>query len=307
VDPSGFLEAPIIVPELVIRGDAPQPPAWPPVGPPPPPVGPPPPPVKTGPDPKPDPDLSQAIAAGATRPPNDTGTLGNTSGYVPQPVTSEPTDWLQHPAAQLGGGFVGGVALGLVPFGGVGQQLLDAAEALPHGTPEARLGLAFGQIVGGFVGLLGGLTGEVGGGIASTTGVGAAVGVPVIAVSTAVVVGSVGNMAAGIRGLMTTGSGNGGGKPTTLEPGASAGKSIPARSSDRDFTKAERDRINEIGRDSGCHTCGTKDPGTKSGDFIPDHQPPSKLAPGQPQRLYPHCRSCSVRQGGQVNGELYRK
>ena len=94
---------------------------------------------------------------------------------------------------------------------------------------------------------------------------------------------------------------------STLEPGQHARESIPARGAGRDFTVAEREAVNEIGRKHGCHTCGTRNPGTKSGDFIPDHQPPSQLAPGQPQRLFPHCKACSLRQGGEVNAELRRK
>jgi hypothetical protein len=94
--------------------------------------------------------------------------------------------------------------------------------------------------------------------------------------------------------------------PKTLEPGPYAGESIPARGPDRDFTRAERDAINGIGAKSGCHTCGAKQPGTKSGDFVPDHQPPSKLEPGAPQQLYPHCKDCSSLQGGEVNGALRR-
>jgi hypothetical protein len=46
-----------------------------------------------------------------------------------------------------------------------------------------------GQIFGGLITLMGGLTGEVAGGLATTTGIGAAVGVPAIAVSTTLVVG----------------------------------------------------------------------------------------------------------------------
>ncbi|WP_437878159.1 hypothetical protein [Sorangium sp. So ce513] len=45
------------------------------------------------------------------------------------------------------------------------------------------------------------MTGEVFGGITSATGVGATVGVPAIVVSTGLVVGGVGNIAAGIQGL----------------------------------------------------------------------------------------------------------
>jgi RHS repeat-associated protein len=91
-------------------------------------------------------------------------------------------------------------------------------------------------------------------------------------------------------------------KPTTLAPGPYAGESIPARGPGRDFTPEERDRIDEIGRTTGCHTCGATDPGTRSGRFIPDHQPPNQLNPdNRPQRLYPHCRQCSQRQDGEVN------
>jgi hypothetical protein len=36
-------------------------------------------------------------------------------------------------------GFFAGLSLGLVPFGGVGQQLLDTVDVLPHGSPRARV------------------------------------------------------------------------------------------------------------------------------------------------------------------------
>jgi hypothetical protein len=231
-------------------------------------------------------------------------------------VTAAPEDWMQNPYVQVEGGFVAGLMLGMVPFGGVGHQLLDHGDVLPHGTPEARRGLAVGQIVGGIITLLGGLTGEVAGGVATVTGIGAAVGVPAIAVSTSLVVGGVGNIAAGIRGLtqsmMSSGSGsagqhatpaeNGGARPNTLQPGPHSGESIPARGPQRDFRPGERAKVNEIGRDTGCHTCGTKNPGTKSGNFVPDHQPPSKVNPlGSPQNLYPHCKTCSNSQGGTLS------
>lgn len=89
--------------------------------------------------------------------------------------------------------------------------------------------------------------------------------------------------------------------PDTTKPGPYAGDSIPARGPGRDFTPEERERLNEIGRDTGCHTCGSRDPGTKSGNFVGDHQPANALNPeGGPQRLYPHCLSCSRLQGGQI-------
>ncbi|WP_200955816.1 RHS repeat domain-containing protein [Massilia sp. Root418] len=98
------------------------------------------------------------------------------------------------------------------------------------------------------------------------------------------------------------------GTKDTLKPGEHAGESVPARGPDRDFNKGEREQMNEIGGTSGCHTCGTKDPGTSSGNFVPDHQPPNALNPsGGAQRLYLHCLTCSRTQGGQIRGEQTRK
>jgi hypothetical protein len=80
--------------------------------------------------------------------------------------------------------------------------------------------------------------------------------------------------------------------------GVHAGESIPARSAARNFTAAERAAMNRIGAKTGCHTCGTKNPGTKYENFVPDHQPPSALnRAGGLQRLYPHCKGCSDAQG----------
>ena len=92
------------------------------------------------------------------------------------------------------------------------------------------------------------------------------------------------------------------GETTRLEPpiglGPYAGESIPARSSSRKFSPLERAETNRIGYSTGCHTCGTRDPQTLRGNFVPDHQPPSALNPaGLPQRLYPHCLPCSNAQG----------
>ncbi|MGK3962803.1 RHS repeat-associated core domain-containing protein [Sorangium sp. So ce118] len=155
---------------------------------------------------------TMAAETGGAAPPIDVSTTGSASGYVPQPVTTAPIDWSQNPYVQIEGGFVAGLSLGLVPFAGVGHELLDAVGVLAHGTPEARMGLAIGQIVGGLALTIGGLTGEVFGGITSATGIGAAIGLPAIAVSTGLVVGGVGNIAAGLQGLsqamMSQGSGS---------------------------------------------------------------------------------------------------
>ena len=67
-------------------------------------------------------------------------------------------------------------------------------------------------------------------------------------------------------------------------------------------TKSQQTIINEIGKASGCHTCGTMDPGTKSRNFVVDHQPPNALNGNKtPQQGYPQCLNCSQRQGGEVN------
>lgn len=88
--------------------------------------------------------------------------------------------------------------------------------------------------------------------------------------------------------------------PSNVGPGPNAGESVPAGPTPRP-TKEQQDKINEIGDRDGCHTCGTKDPGTKSGNWVGDHQDPTKLNPeGKPQRYYPQCRNCSNEQGGRI-------
>lgn len=80
-------------------------------------------------------------------------------------------------------------------------------------------------------------------------------------------------------------------------PGPFAGRSVPT--SGPYPTAAERREVNAIGRDTGCHTCGTTRPGTPRGNFVCDHQTPTALnRPGTPQRLFPHCWGCSNSQGG---------
>jgi len=56
------------------------------------------------------------------------------------------------------------------------------------------------------------------------------------------------------------------------------------------FTVAEKAAIKKQGYTLGCHTCGQTTPGTKSGNFILDHQPANALVPnGWPQTFYPQC------------------
>ena len=77
-----------------------------------------------------------------------------------------------------------------------------------------------------------------------------------------------------------------------FRPGSFAASSLPARGTC--YAQAhEKDAINLLGKQNGCHTCGRK-----SGDFVADHQPPNSLSiPGQAQRFYPQCRPCSNLQG----------
>ncbi len=94
----------------------------------------------------------------------------------------------------------------------------------------------------------------------------------------------------------------------TFRPGPYAGESIPAKSPYQSFTTTERAQINRIGQTTGCHTCGTTNPRTKSGNFVPDHQPVSALnTEGVAQRLYPQCIDCSREQGLAVARELRKQ
>jgi RHS repeat-associated protein len=76
--------------------------------------------------------------------------------------------------------------------------------------------------------------------------------------------------------------------------------SIPAGPSARP-TSAQQTAINEMGDAHGCHTCGATTPGTKSGNWVGDHQPSTALnPPGGAQVYKPQCLQCSRVQGGVV-------
>ena len=52
----------------------------------------------------------------------------------------------------------------------------------------------------------------------------------------------------------------------------------------------------------GCHTCGARLSGTKSGEWIFDHQPPVSTVNGPYRGTgYPHCDKCRAKQGGMVS------
>jgi RHS repeat-associated protein len=247
---------------------------------------------------------SDAAESGAAAPATDVDTTGSSKEKDPEPEDPTPPEgWTQIPYVQVEGGFVAGVSLGLVPFGGVGQQVLDAAEVLPHGTPEARRGLAVGQIVGGLITLVGGLTGEVAGGLATTTGIGAAVGVSTIAVSTTLVVGGAANVAAGIRGLtqsmMSSVSGSSGPQATTpaVEGGPKA--TTPYKRPSGATTPQQRASV----QGKPCVDCGAVTP-----KQVADHKTPlvkehyetgsiDKTRMRSTEAVQPQCPTCSNRQG----------
>jgi hypothetical protein len=80
---------------------------------------------------------------------------------------------------------------------------------------------------------------------------------------------------------------------------------VPAPTSNRRLYKPERLEIDRIGRQFGCHRCGTRNPATPSNMFIGDHQVPTSI--GTPARIYPHCFSCSASQGGMLRHYPWRR
>src|SRR6185503_12986183 len=147
-----------------------------------------------------------------------------------------PVEEAESAAQFLGGAFEGAV-IGMVPYGGVVDEVAVEGKVYDKWSRAARIGKALGKMVGGFVAMIGGVSGEIIGTGLTSTGVGSLLGVPAIAVSTVVVVGGVGNMAAGIHdfaeALQTKGSGSGG-----TDPG---GKPAGASKIDRTAFKAERE------------------------------------------------------------------
>lgn len=90
-------------------------------------------------------------------------------------------------------------------------------------------------------------------------------------------------------------------------PGPYAVESQPARGPGRDWIAEEILENNRIGGKYGCHTCGTKEPGTRSGNFILDHQRSSSLIEqNEEQLIFQQCLGYSNRQGGNVRVLKYR-
>jgi len=165
--------------------------------------------------------LREAEQVGAAASPTDVDTTGSSAGYASQPVTTTPEDWTQHPLVQVEGGFIGGLALGRVPFGSV-----VAGAITGPGSRWAEIGRGVGEIVGGGLAFAAGMTGMFGGGAASLTGVGTVPGVLAVVGSAALVAGGIANVKAGAERLgqalsMSSGSGSSG--PQGPPPAAGTG------------------------------------------------------------------------------------
>lgn len=83
-------------------------------------------------------------------------------------------------------------------------------------------------------------------------------------------------------------------------PGPNAHGSVAASSTGA--STAERRGVDAIGDAFGCHRCSTRASGKPDGSWVPDHQPVTSLNyANAPQRLYPHCMTCSRVQGALVS------
>ncbi|MBK8254536.1 MAG: AHH domain-containing protein [Polyangiaceae bacterium] len=102
----------------------------------------------------------------------------------------------------MAGGF-NGALLGIVPGAGVAEEAALAEGLVKPRSAYFERGKALGMIGGGLYTTAMSLGGEIFGGAATVTGVGAAVGLPAIAVSTVGVAGGAGNILAGINAWMS--------------------------------------------------------------------------------------------------------
>jgi hypothetical protein len=133
------------------------------------------------------------------------------------------------------------------------------------------------QILGGST-LIGGAALEEGGSAGLATGIVAAqaaaglylVGNGSAAVGKAIVetVSLISESRAKQNGTSETGSSAGEAVHPTFEKGPHATTAIPASSKDQKFSAGERNEINAIGYDSGCHTCASPQPNVGRGSAI---------------------------------------
>ncbi|SMH38156.1 RHS repeat-associated core domain-containing protein [Rathayibacter oskolensis] len=132
-------------------------------------------------------------------PPVDPETEEEDSGpeAAPQDPEEQDAPWRESLPVQVAVGLLVGVGEGVMPFGADADLVATETGVVSRGTRAAQVSKGVGQIIGGFY--LG--VSSVGGAFVGTglsfTGAGAAIGVPVVAVSAAVAVGGLGNVVAG--------------------------------------------------------------------------------------------------------------
>jgi len=201
--------------------------------------------------------------------------------------------------ATVTGALAGGVIGGTIELYRGGSFLKGAATGAFSGAIAGSVIDTGGTSLG--VLALAGATGGVGGGVLDRSLNGQATGIQDVAVDATV--GAAAGVAGAALGKAAVAIGQRIAGPSaafeTLQPGPYAGGSVAAGG--RGISAAERQAVNEAGAHTGCHTCGAKVPGTKSGNWVGDHQPPSgSLHTSGTQSLYPQCATCSARQGAQV-------
>lgn len=201
-------------------------------------------------------------------------------------------------AGAIGGGIVGaGIAAWRGESVWKGAVSGAAAGALAGSVIDtfgaSAVAIAASGAVGGGAGYL--LDTGLNGGTATGTGL-----------ATATAVGTVGALGGAAIGKAVTVVGQRLAGPSaaseTLRPGPYASESIPA--SGPKVTPAEAAQL----KGQPCHTCGNPVPGTKSGNPVGDHQPPTNLmnTGNAARRLYPQCTTCSFpRQANQVQQQNY--
>jgi hypothetical protein len=118
--------------------------------------------------------------------------------------------------------------------------------------------------------------------------------------TTQAVAGTIAPLAVAAQGMVS----EAGAATAASESKAAVPESIPAGPGARP-SPAQQGAINEMGEAHGCSTCGAKTPGTKTGNWVGDHQPPTALnKSGGPQVYKPQCLQCSRQQGGQVSAAV---
>ncbi|MGH9783423.1 MAG: RHS repeat-associated core domain-containing protein [Terriglobia bacterium] len=200
--------------------------------------------------------------------------------------------------ATVTGALAGGVIGGTIELWRGGNFFRGAATGALAGAISGSVIDTGGASLG--VLALAGAAGGVGGGVFDRAFSGQGTSLGDVAVDATI--GAAAGVAGGLIGKGLTSLGQKLAGPSsafeTLRPGPHAGESIQA--SGTGISAGERQAVNQAGAQTGCHNCGSKIPGTKSGNWIGDHQPASGSLHTGPQSLYPHCTTCSARQGAQV-------